>query len=73
MAILMNTPHYSLQRRGTHAHKKKEVGEVKKICNTIAVLFCMLTLGFVDLTIIYSDRTQFKWVGWISRITQGGD
>ena len=54
-----------------HTHtKRKRWGEMKKICNAIAVLFCMLTLGFVDLTIIYSDRTQFKWIGWISRIIQ---
>lgn len=61
------------QGLGTHAHQKKEVGEVKIIYNTIAVLFCILTLGFVDLNIKYSDKTQFKWVGWISRIIQGGD
>ena len=46
---------------------------MKIIYNTIAVLFCILTLGFVDLNIKYSDKTQFKWVGWISRIIQGGD
>ena len=57
-----------------HTHtKRKRWGEVKIIYNTIAVLFCILTLGFVDLNIKYSDKTQFKWVGWISRIIQGGD
>ena len=57
-----------------HTHtKRKGWGEVKIIYNTIAVLFCILTLGFVDLNIKYSDKTQFKWVGWISRIIQGGD
>ena len=53
--------------------ESKKCGEVKIIYNTIAVLFCILTLGFVDLNIKYSDKTQFKWVGWISRIIQGGD
>ena len=52
---------------------KERGGEVKIIYNTIAVLFCILTLGFVDLNIRYSDKTQFKWVGWISRIIQGGN
>ena len=46
---------------------------MKIIYNTIAALFCILTLGFVDLNIKYSDKTQFKWVGWISRIIQCGD
>lgn len=57
----------------TSAPKERGGGEVKIIYNTIAVLFCILTLGFVDLNIKYSDKTQFKWVGWISRIIQCGD
>ena len=45
---------------------------MKVIYNTMAVLFCIVTLGFVDLSIKYSDKTEFKWVGWISRILKGG-
>lgn len=45
---------------------------MKVIYNTIAFLFCLITLGFVDLNIKYSDNTEFKWVGWISRILKGG-
>lgn len=61
-------------RKAWNTHtKRKRWGEVKIIYNTIAVLFCILTLGFVDLNIKYSDKTQFKWVGWISRIIQGCD
>ena len=46
---------------------------MKAIYNTMAVLFCLITLGFVDLNIKYSDKTEFKWVGWISRILKGGE
>ena len=37
---------------------------------TFAFLFCVFTLGFVDLEIKYSDGSKFKWVGWISRIVR---
>ena len=46
---------------------------MKLIYNSIAVLFCILTLGFVDINIKYSDHTEFKWIGWISRILEGGE
>lgn len=46
---------------------------MKLFYNTIAVLFCILTLGFVDLNVKYSDQTEFRWVGWISRLRQGGE
>lgn len=36
--------------------------------NFFAFLFCVLTLGFVDMRIIYTDGTKFQWMGWISRI-----
>ena len=35
---------------------------MKAIYNTTAFLFCVLTLGFVDLNIKYSDKTEFKMV-----------
>ena len=37
---------------------------------TFAFMFCVFTLGFVDLEIKYSDGSKFKWVGWISRIVR---
>lgn len=40
---------------------------MKIFFNTLAFLFCILTLGFVDVEIKYSDKTGFKWVGWTSR------
>jgi len=43
----------------------------KVLCNSIAILFCLLTLGFVDVCIKYTDGTKFKWVGWISLIQKG--
>lgn len=46
---------------------------MKAIYNTTAFLFCVLTLGFVDLNIKYSDKTEFKWVGWITRILKGSE
>lgn len=46
---------------------------MKELYNTIAFLFCILTLGFVDINIEYSDNTEFKWVGWITRIMKGGE
>jgi hypothetical protein len=39
----------------------------KLFINSLAFLFCILTLGFVDMRIIYTDGTRFQWVGWISR------
>ena len=45
---------------------------MKLIYNSIAIWFCIITLGFVDVNIKYSDKTEFKWVGWISRILKGG-
>lgn len=45
---------------------------MKEIYNAVAFLFCLLTLGFIDLNIKYSDETEFKWVGWITRIVNGG-
>lgn len=41
---------------------------MKIIYNTLCFMFCVLTLGFIDLRVRYSDDTQFKWVGWITRI-----
>ena len=43
---------------------------MKLFYNTLAFLFCVLTLGLVDVEIKYSDRTRFKWVGWFSRMFQ---
>ena len=40
---------------------------MKIIYNTICVLICVLTLGFADLEVKYSDGTRFKWVGWCTR------
>jgi hypothetical protein len=40
---------------------------MKVIYNTLAVLFCVMTLGFVDVRIKYSDGTRFEYVGWVSR------
>ena len=42
---------------------------MKLFYNTLAFLFCALTLGLVDVEIEYSDGTRFKWVGWFSRMT----
>ena len=39
----------------------------KLFSNSLAFLFCILTLGFVDIRIIYTDGTKFQWVGWVSR------
>lgn len=41
---------------------------MKIIYNILCICFCVLTLGFVNLRISYSDGTEFKWVGWITRI-----
>lgn len=41
---------------------------MKLVYNTYAVLFCIITLGIIDLEIKYSDGTHFKWVGWVSRV-----
>lgn len=41
---------------------------MKIIYNTLCFVFCVLTLGFVNLRVHYSDGTEFKWVGWITRI-----
>lgn len=41
---------------------------MKIFYNTLAVLFCILTLGFIDVGIKYTDGTKFKWVGWITRL-----
>jgi hypothetical protein len=43
---------------------------MKLIYNTCAILFCIITLGIVDLEIKYSDATCFKWVGWVSRVVR---
>lgn len=41
---------------------------MKLIYNTCAVLFCIITLGIIDLEIKYSDGARFKWVGWVTRL-----
>ena len=46
---------------------------MKEIYNTIAFLFCLITLGFIDINIKYSDKTEFRWVGWITRMFKGGE
>lgn len=43
---------------------------MKFFYNSLAFLFCVLTLGLVDVEIKYSDGTRFKWVGWFSRMFQ---
>ena len=45
---------------------------MKEIYNTIAFLICLITLGFIDINIKYSDKTEFRWVGWITRMLKGG-
>ena len=45
---------------------------MKEIYNTIAFLFCLITLGFIDINIKYSDKTEFRWVGWITRMLKEG-
>ncbi len=41
---------------------------MKIFYNTMAILFCILTLGFIDVKIKYSDGTKFEWIGWITRM-----
>lgn len=41
---------------------------MKLISNFCAFLFCVVTLGIVDLEIKYTDGTRFKWVGWVTRL-----
>lgn len=48
------------------------MSKMKAIYNTIAFFFCVITLGFIDVNLKYSDKTEFKWVGWISRILRSG-
>ncbi len=43
---------------------------MKLIYNICALLFCIITLGIIDLEIKYSDGTRFKWVGWVSRVVR---
>ena len=40
----------------------------KMFYNTLAVVLCVLTLGFVDINIKYSDKTMFEWTGWVTRL-----
>ncbi len=40
----------------------------KMVYNTLAVVLCVLTLGFVDINIKYSDKTMFRWTGWVTRL-----
>ena len=42
---------------------------MKIIYNTIFILLCIITLGFFDLRFHYSDGTQIKWTGWITKIS----
>lgn len=41
---------------------------MKLFYNLAATVFCIVTLGLVDIQIKYSDGTRFKWVGWITRL-----
>lgn len=41
---------------------------MKFVYNFCAILFCIITLGIVDLELKYSDGTYFKWTGWITRL-----
>lgn len=41
---------------------------MKLLYNLMAIIFCIVTLGFVNVYIRYSDGTEFNWVGWIKRI-----
>ena len=41
---------------------------MKIFYNIQAILICILTLGFVDVKIKYSDGTKFEWIGWITRM-----
>lgn len=41
---------------------------MKLIYNLIAIMFVIMTLGFVNVEIKYSDGSHFKWDGWIKRI-----
>ena len=40
---------------------------IRFIATYCPVLLCILTLGFIDVEVKYSDGSRFKWVGWISR------
>ena len=46
---------------------------MKVLYNLTFFIFCVLTLGFVDVIVKYSDGTSFEWIGWISRMLKGGE
>ena len=37
---------------------------MKTISITLAVLFIIVTLGFIDVNIVFSDGTSFEYRGW---------
>lgn len=41
--------------------------------NTLAILFCIVTLGIFDLSIKYSDGSSFNFEGWAGKLTKGGE
>lgn len=41
---------------------------MKYLYNLMCVIFCIITFGFCNIYVKYSDGTKFKWVGWVKRI-----
>lgn len=37
---------------------------MKTIYITLAILFIITTLGFIDVELIFSDNTSFNYKGW---------
>ena len=46
---------------------------MRLLYNTLAIIFCILTLGIFDLKIEYSDGSSFNYKGWVSRLMKGGE
>lgn len=40
---------------------------MREIYNTIAILFIIVTFGFVSVNIKYSDGSTFNYRGWVNR------
>lgn len=41
---------------------------MKFVYNFMCFVFCVLTLGFINIRVKYTDGTKFEWIGWIKRI-----
>ncbi len=46
---------------------------MKLFYNTLAILFCVITLGIFDLDIKYSDGSSFNFQGWVGKLMKGGE